>query len=245
LNRQLENGQHQPKVFFLLKLVNIGIDFGAVVAMASAAKLDLEKQSELRDKVNKKIARTKEMKQVTQGMKERENLLRTLPLEITVSEAGDTDEVKVSDLQLGAKQHIVIVAGPKKACKDALIGANLLKMDFALKNVLVVPYETDSDFAERRSRPIGGFGDRPSYEKQPYIARPAGDVWDDFVRQEMADAIKQSGESAKKEGIAIVVANNGNIIRRGVGTVPWRQMVEQLEEAVNPNSKKDGLLPWI
>jgi hypothetical protein len=229
----------------LLQLINIGIDFGAVAVMAFAAKFDLEKQSELQEKVDEKIARKKEMMQVTQGMKAREKLLGSLPLEIIVSEAGDANEAKVSDLQLGAKQHIIIVAGPRKACKDALIGANLLKMDFALKNVLVVPYETDSDFSERRIRPSRGFGDRPSYETQPYIARPASDDWDEFVQQEMADAMKQNGESAKKEGIAIVVANNGKIIRRGVGTVPWRQMVEQLEEAVNPDSKTDGLLPWI
>ena len=125
----------------------------------------------------------------------------------------------VADLQTGAKQHMIIVAGPRKACKDALIGANLLKMDFALSNVLVVPYETDTDSAEKLSRPSGGFGDRPSYETQPYIARAAGNDWDDYIQQEITDAVIQSGESAKKDGIAIVVANNGNIIRRGVGKI--------------------------
>lgn len=213
--------------------------------MAFAAKFDLGKQSELQSKVDEKIERKKAMKQVTKGMKEREKLLGTLPLEITVSADGEIQQAKVSDLQLGAKQHMIIVAGPRKACKDALIGANLLKMDFALKNVLVVPYETDSDFAERQSRPTGGFGDRPSYETQAFVAKPNSDEWDEFIRQEMADAVQQSGDSVKKEGIAIVVANNGKIIRRGIGTVPWRQMVEQLEETVNPGSKSDGVLPWI
>jgi hypothetical protein len=235
----------QAKAFVLPQIVDIAIDFGAVGVMLFAAKFDIEKQSELQEKVDEKIAQKLEMKKVTQGMKEREKLLGSLPLEVTVSDGGDRNEATVSDLQLGAKQHMIIVVGPRKACKDAMIGANLLKMDFALKNVLVVPYETDSDFAEIRSRPGGGFGDRPSYETQPYIARPASNQWDEFVRQEMADAVKQSGESAKNEGIAIVVANTGKIIRRGVGTVPWRQIVEQLEETVNPDSKKDGLLPWI
>lgn len=232
-------------LFLLLQLTNLGIDFGAVAVMAFAAKFDLGKQSELQSKVDEKIERKKAMKQVTKGMKEREKLLGTLPLEITVSADGEVQQAKVSDLQLGAKQHMIIVAGPRKACKDALIGANLLKMDFALKNVLVVPYETDSDFAERQSRPTGGFGDRPSYETQAFVAKPNSDEWDEFIRQEMADAVQQSGDSVKKEGIAIVVANNGKIIRRGIGTVPWRQMVEQLEETVNPGSKSDGVLPWI
>ncbi|KAG7365276.1 DUF3493 domain containing protein [Nitzschia inconspicua] len=236
---------NSPDFNLQTELTNIGIDFGAVAVMAFAAKFDLDKQAELQEKVDEKIERKKQMKQLTKGMKEREKLLGTLPLEITVSSEGEVQQAKVSDLQLGAKQHVIIVAGPRKACKDALIGANLLKMDFALKNVLVVPYETDSNLAERQSRPTGGFGDRPSYETQPFIAKPSSDEWDEFIRQEMSDAVKQSGDKAKKEGIAIVVANNGKIIRRGIGTVPWRQMVEQLEETVNPDAKKDGVLPWI
>ena len=182
------------------------------------------------------------MKKLSKGMKEREKLLGSLPLDVVVSGDGTTQVAKVSDLQLGAKQHMIIVAGPRKACKDALIGANLLKSDFALNNVLVVPYETDADTLEQMARPSGGFGDRPSYETQPYIARPAGDDWDEYIRQEFEDAIKQNGDNVKKDGIALVVANNGKIIRRGVGTVPWRQMVQQLDEHVNG---KEEPLPWL
>lgn len=213
--------------------------------MTGMAKFDLDKQAELQSKVDDKLQRKKEMKKLSKGMKEREKLLGSLPLEITVSTDGQVQEALVSDLQLGAKQHMIIVAGPRKACKDALIGANLLKMDFALSNVLVVPYETDTDSVEKQSRRSGGFGDRPSYESQPYIANVIGDDWKEYIRQEMEDAVKQSGDSAKKEGIAIVVANNGKIIRRGIGTVPWRQMVQQLEETVNPDAKQNSILPWI
>ena len=59
----------------------------------------------------------------------------------------------------------------------------------------------------------------------------------------MKDAVIQGGESVRKDGIALVVANSGKVIRRGVGTVPWRQMVDELENEVNP--KQDGPLPWI
>lgn len=221
--------------------MNVGIDFGAVALFAFLAKYDLDKQVELQTKVDEKIEQKKEIKKIAKGMKERENVLRSLPLEITVSTDGATREATVGELQAGAKQHMIIVAGPRKACKDALIGANLLKMDFALNNVLVVPYETDSK--DLQSRPSGGFGELPIYERQPYIARPSGEAWDDYVRTELSDATKQSGENAREEGIAIVVANNGNVIRRGVGTVPWRQMVEQLEEEVNPSP--EGPLPWL
>lgn len=237
---------NSPEFSLQTELLNVGIDFGVVVLMGVLAKYDLDKQSELQGKVDEKIQRKKESKSVTKAMKGREAILQSLLLEITIGGDGNTRTANVSDLQKGAKQHMIIVAGPRKACKDALIGANLMKMNFAMSNVLVVPYETDGDSTEQLSRPSGGFGDRPSYETQPYIARTTGDDWDDFVEQEIGDAVEQSGESAKKEGIAIVVASNGSIIRRGVGTVPWRQMVEQLEETVNPTSDgKKGPLPWM
>lgn len=219
--------------------MNLGIDFGAVALFAVLFKLDLAQQSELETQVEEKSERRKEMKQVSKGMKEREKILSKLPLEITVSGDGQTRASTVGELQVGAKQHMIVVAGPRKACRDALVGANLLKMDFAMSNVLVVPYETE---AEKESRPSGGFADRPLYETQPYIARPTGEGWDDYINAEMADAIKQGSVRAKNEGIAIVVASTGKVITRGVGIVPWRQMVEQLEEEINPTG---GPLPWI
>ena len=212
--------------------------------MGVCAKFDLDKQSELQGKVDEKVQRKKEMKVISKAMKERENILQSLPLEITVGADGSTRTAKVGDLQRGANQHMIIVAGPRKACKDALIGANLMKMDFAMSNVLVVPYQTDIDSAVELARPSGGFGDLPSYETQPYIARPTSEEWDEYIVQEINDAVEQSGENVKTDGIALVVANNGSIIRRGVGTVPWRQMVQQLEETVNPTEDK-GPLSWL
>ena len=119
-----------------------------------------------------------------------------------------------------------------------------MSMDFAMSNVVVVPYNTEVDSADAQSRPSGGFGDKPTYEKQPYIAQPNGEGWKDYVEKEMADAVEQNGENVKTEGIAIVVASNGKIVRRGVGTVPWRQMVEQLEQEVNPK-EDESALPWL
>ena len=236
-------GSNGPEFNLNTELLNVGIDFGAVALFAFLAKYDLDKQAELQTKVDEKIERKKQNKQVAKGMKERESLLKSLPLQITVSGDGDTRDATVGELQAGAKQHMIIVAGPRKACKDALIGANLLKMDFAMSNVLVVPYETDAETTDGQSRPSGGFGEKPIYERQPYIAYASGKDWDDYLKMEMDDALKQSGDNAKEEGIALVVANNGKIIRRGVGTVPWRQMVESLEQEINP--KDNGPLPWL
>lgn len=213
--------------------MNLGIDFGAVAVFALLAKFDLDKSKELDEKVQEKMERKKEQQQFMKGMKEREIVLGSLSLSIQISRDGATREASVRELQAGARQHVIIVAGPKKACRDALIGANLLKMDFTMSNVLVVPYETDVEAVELQSRPSGGFGERPVYETQPYVARPTGDLdmWADYIKSEMKDAVRQNGEKAKEEGIVIVVASNGKVLRRGVGKVPWRQMVEELEQA--------------
>lgn len=216
-----------------VEALNLAIDFGAVAAFAFLAKWDFDRQAELTENVAKKIERKKEQKKKVKSMRDREKRLGDLLLEIQVSADGKTQQAKVADIQAGARQHMIIVAGPKKACKDALIGANLLKMDFAMSNVLVVPYETGVNQAELQSRPSGGFGEGPSYENQPYVARVAGEGWDEYIQEEINDAIEQSGESIKEEGIAIVIANNGKVIRRGVGKVPWRQMVDQLEKEVS------------
>ena len=210
--------------------MNLGIDFGAVAFFAVLAKLDLDKKAELDQRVDERIEKRKEQKKLTQELKEREQMLGTLPLEIRVSADGTTRDATIRELQTGARQHVILVAGPKKACRDALVGANLLKMDFALSNVLVATYETDADPADLASRPAG-FGERPMYETQAYVARPTGDLeaWKAYIDAEMRDAIQQNGIKAKEEGIAIVVNNSGKVMRRGVGKVPWRQMVEELE----------------
>jgi hypothetical protein len=222
----------------------LAIDFGAVAVFALLARFDLKKQEELNEKVGERIEKKRELQKALKGMKERELELGSLRLDIQVAADGSTKDASVKELQAGAKQHMIIVAGPKKACRDALVGANLLKMDFAMSNVLVVPYETSTSAAERQSRPEGsGFADRPIYERQAYVARPSGEGWEEYIKAEMDDAVEQNGENAKEEGIAIVVSSNGKVIRRGVGKVPWRQMVEQLDETVGGKKEKDA--PWF
>ncbi|KAL3811724.1 hypothetical protein ACHAXA_009498 [Cyclostephanos tholiformis] len=109
--------------------------------------------------------------------------------------------------------------------------------NFAMTNILVVPYETGVDVVDRMTRPDGkgGFGadTRPSYETQPYVAEP------------MNAAVEQAGEGVRDEGIALVVANDGRVLRRGVGKVPWRQMADELEETVAGEKKKETSVPFL
>lgn len=219
--------------------LNLAIDFGAVAIFALLTKYDLQKQAELSDRVEEGMEEKKDIKKRTKGMKDREIELGTLRLDIQVSADGATNSASVKELQAGARQHMIIVVGPKKACRDALVGANLLKMDFAMSNILVVPVETGVDAAEMQSRPEGGFGDKPIYERQAYVARPTGDGWDAYIKAELDDALEQNGEKEIEEGIVIVVSSTGKIIRRGVGKVPWRQMVEQLDKTVGGGREKE------
>jgi len=225
--------------------LNLGIDFGAVALFAVLGKLDLDKGKELNVQVEEKIKRTKDNRSLRKGMKEREAALGSLELDLRVDVDGGVQRGTVSAVQSGAKQHVIIVAGPRKAVRDALLGANILKMEFALRDVLVVPYELgkkrrkDKEEEGKLTRPDGtGFDadKRPTWETQPYVADAVGDDWETYINAEMEDAVKQNGEKVKEVGIAIMVANTGEIIRRGVGQVPWRDAVEELEQKV----KEDG-----
>jgi len=223
--------------------VNLAIDFGFVAAFAVLFKFDKDQGIELQENVEIRIQKKKEDKVIKKGMKERESTLGKLMLNIRISDDGKTQDALVEAVQQGGKQHMIIVAGPRSAIRDALLGANLLKMEFSMRDVLVVPYELDKDESDKMSRPDAtkGFsGDsRPTWETQPYVASVVGKGWDEYIEAELSDAIKQSGEKVKEEGIAIVVANTGKITRRGVGKVPWRDMVAELEQEVQEEGPMD------
>lgn len=225
--------------------LNLAIDFGAVALFGVLAKIDFDKGEELKKSVEQRIENKKKQKTIVKSMREREQRLAKLELDVRVSEDGETKRASVGIMQEKARQHIILVAGPGRVVRDALRGAQLNKVNFAMTNILVVPYQTGLDGAESASRPSGGgFADRPSYEKQPYVAVPVGDGWDEFIAEEMNTAVEQAGDKAMDEGIALVIANDGKVLRRGLGRVPWRQMVDELEEAVT-GEKKETAIPFL
>jgi len=237
----------RPDVDLNAEYANMAIDFGFVALFGVLAKIDLDKGAELDAAVEEKVQRGKQRKKLTASMREREALLKDLNVNVRVTEDGGTKTAPVGIMQEKAKQHVILVAGPGRAIRDALRGAQLNKVNFAMTNILVVPYETGADAADRASRPDGGgFGDsRPAYETQPYVADPAGEGWEEFIAAEMDAAADQAGDKVREEGIALVVANDGKVLRRGVGKVPWRQMVDELEEAVTGEKKQDTSIPFL
>ena len=240
---------------------NLAIDFGAVIFFGIFAKLDLDKGAELNAAVDEKVRRREDNKVVTKAMRERESILRNLNINVRVSTDGVTKTAPIGVVQTSAKQHLILVAGPGRAVRDALRGAQLNKNNFAMTNILVVPYETsgregkgvvDDDFVDRMTRPDAekGFGSgdassSPSYETQPYVAMPVGENWEEFINAEIDAAVAQVGDNVREEGIALVVTNNGKVLRRGIGKVPWRQMVDELEEAVTGEGKKEMSVPFL
>lgn len=225
--------------------INMAIDFGAVAFFGVLAKIDLDNGAKLTVAVEEKIEQKKQQKKTTSAMREREQLLKNLNINVRVTQDA-TKTAPVGVMQANAKQHIILVAGPGRTIRDALRGAQLNKVNFAMTNILVVPYETGIDAADRASKPAGGgFGDaRPAYETQPYVAEPVGDGWEEFIAAEMDTAADQAGVKVYDQGIALVVTNDGKVLRRGVGKVPWRKMVDELEEAVT-GEKKETSVPLL
>jgi len=238
----MNGGGLRPDVDMNTEYLNLGIDFGAVAIFGILAKFDLDKGRELNEKVEAKLQRKKDQKVIVSQMREREKQLLKLNLSFQVDTDGTCMESTVDAIQKGAKQHVILVAGNKKAIKDALLGANLLKLDFAMSNILVVPYNVDNK-EKNVKRASTGFGEdtRPTWETAPYVASTAGEGWDSYIESELSDAIKQDSKGdvskLKEEGIVIVLANDGKVIRRGVGKVPWRQMVNELDDSVKPVEK--------
>ena len=243
------NGLRPDIVDLDAEYVNLAIDFGAVTAFGVLAKFDLDGAARLDAEVEEKVRRKGELKKLARDMREREAKMRDLNVSVRVSMDGETRVAPLSVVQENARQHVILVVGPGRAIRDALRGAQLNKANFAMTNILVVPYETGVDVVDRMTRPDGkgGFGadTRPSYETQPYVAEPVGDGWEDFANAEMNAAVEQAGEGVRDEGIALVDANDGRVLRRGVGKVPWRQMVDELEEAVTGEKKKETSVPFL
>ena len=141
--------------------LNLAIDFGAVALFGVLAKLDLDKGAELSAAVEEKVERKKALKKVGKSMREREQQLQKLNVNVRVTEDGETRMAPVGVMQENAKQHVILVAGPGRAIRDALRGAQLNKQNFAMANILVVPYETGVDVVDKASKPDEGSTSRP------------------------------------------------------------------------------------
>lgn len=123
--------------------VNLAIDFGAVALFGVLAKIDLDKGEELKKSVEDKIENKKKQKKIVKGMREREQRLSKLELDVRVTEDGETKRASVGIMQEKAKQHIILVAGPGRVIRDALRGAQLNKVR-CLNHILYLIFQAFS-----------------------------------------------------------------------------------------------------
>mmetsp|Transcript_22082 Transcript_22082/g.28597 ORF Transcript_22082/g.28597 Transcript_22082/m.28597 type:complete len:203 (+) Transcript_22082:582-1190(+) len=158
--------------------------------------------------------------------------LQTLKdLKITIqneNEEGKFPLFKVSDLNEKAEQHIVVIGGSEAMVKDSLLSAKIMKDQFRKDQTLVVPVKISS---EKSSLPTAkGFAMNPEYMTQGFVAPPYQlDKWQELLEEEILDAEAQGAEKVRKQGIVLVLRNDGKIIRRGLGVPIWKQVLDELE----------------
>ena len=156
---------------------NLFIDTGGVLLAIALWKVEndnaMKKLNFYKDKqrvMDKKLSKAE--------IKERENELSLLPVEIQVSEkeANVTRVVSLGDLQSKGAQNVVILAGPTNFIRDAIISARLENAEsFASNNIIVVPFTIVDEIAESlEQRKAKGFGavKPPDLIEAPYIAKP-------------------------------------------------------------------------
>ncbi|CAM9386128.1 unnamed protein product [Chrysoparadoxa australica] len=124
---------------------------------------------------------------------------------------SETRDAALGELMSGAKQDVVLLAGSSAMLQDALLRAKIDQGLFEGANTLVIPINMGSGSDK-------GFGAKPAYMQQKFVAAPVDEeAWRGLIREELADAERQGAENAAKEGIVIVVNKKGEVVRRGLG----------------------------
>jgi hypothetical protein len=158
----------------------------------------------------------------------------------------------VRELQEGAGQNVVVVAGTEAVLREALVRAMILGTRFAKQSILIVPVPVDSStgsllgagvssgsgsrMGERGKR---GFG-RSAWEEKPYVAKVANSSgegseesfssWATYLDSELSAAATQAGVTAAEvaaQGIVIVMNQEGSIVRRGLGAPAWDMIINE------------------
>ncbi|GMI36777.1 hypothetical protein TrRE_jg11540 [Triparma retinervis] len=121
--------------------------------------------------------------------------LRALQVAVNLG-GGEDKETFVKDLQDGAAQNLVVLAGNKAFLKDALLSAKLAQPgSFQQKDVLLIPVSNERvPSAVASDKGFASAPESSSGSSSPlYIAEPSGEGWRDLIEREMQDAEGQGG----------------------------------------------------
>lgn len=200
-------------------LMNIAVNFGVVGVSFALWRFDSANREESIKEIQQQNLDAKEMKeQSVIGAAERESMLPSLKLMLYQDEAS----ASVDDLQVNARQHIVILAGKRGMISDSLLAAQILGEKFRRQNILVVPVLLEES---------KGF-DKPRFDtNRPFVATPetgseAG--WKAYVGAELEEA-KVQGASIE-QGIVIARRKDGKVVRRGLGVPIWESLIDSFAE---------------
>lgn len=215
--------------------LNIAIDLGAVIT--AVVLWDRESNAE-KAKINQFQSKEQQLsaKLSSEEISEREAFLGKLPVEILFSNSDEnvTRIVSLNDLQAKGKQHAIIVTGSAAFVKDALISARIEGTNlFTAKETCVIPVVYQEEQLETEGSK--GFGAKDSLMNAPYIGRPTQiPVWLRYLQQEVELAERQGSKGVVDQGLVLAVAQNGKVIRRGLGLPPWKEVCDQLNSATAP-----------
>ena len=224
-------------------LINLGIDVAGVVSAAIFWNKDASDEAR---KVEMMLA--KERAGAYQ-MDSSEAIARAIevanmPVQIQVNEQNgdETKIVRFGDLQSKGGQNIIVVAGRGEYVKEQVMTARLEGNDlFNSCETYVVPVIVDADVEATSSPQLDavealqkkGFGKTEELMAAPYIGKPAQlNVWLAYLAKEIELAKKQGEPDIVNKGVVLGVRKDGKIVRRGVGAVPWRQLVKELDADV-------------
>ncbi|GMI30132.1 hypothetical protein TeGR_g1124, partial [Tetraparma gracilis] len=145
---------------------NVAIDFAAAAIFAVAAYFDSRAGGELNERVAAKLASRKSAKVAAAASGSRvRSELASLPLLLSLGPSAPGKPVAVRDVQAGAGQALVLLAGPPAYVRDCLLAARLVKPSpFSTHNALVVPFETTPGPGKGG---FGGGGAPPLYVATP------------------------------------------------------------------------------
>jgi len=134
----------------------------------------------------------------------------------------------VETLRAAARQHVVVLGGPRRAVDAALTDALIQQPLFARAECVVVPVRTDDDavaatLAKKK---------KPAFDRAGFVTKPAPAderAWIEYVNEEIATATSQGAAEAPAAGVVIAIRRDGSVARRGVGKPPWKELVDELQ----------------
>jgi hypothetical protein len=232
-------------------LINLAID---VAGVASAVAFWNKDAADEAKKVENNLKKKQQGRyQMDDGeVTDRALELANMPVQIQ-SNSRDADETKIvrfGDLQSKGRQHVIVVAGRFNFIKDQVISARLEGPDlFNSQETYVVPVVIDGDVEgtilpqldEAEAALKKGFGKAETLMEAPYIGKPTQmSAWLGCLAKEIELAQKQGTADIVEQGLVLGVRRDGCIVRRGVGAVPWRQLVMDVSKTHDGEAAGEG-----